>query len=1215
MSRKLILRGANRWFIPLMVLAALLLMLIPVSVARADEVVVTFPDPVLNAAILEAIGKTTGDIIYQSDLDNLTTLNASPAVADPTGLEHCTSLTHLVLNNNGISDFSSLAGLTNLTYLDLDGDYMGDPSPLAGLTNLTYLCLNRNQVSDLSPLAGLTNLTYLYLGGNDIRNLLPLAGLSNLTYLDLNYNPISNLLPLAGLTNLTYLGLNGHNQIHEGVVFPDPTLDAAIRAAIGKTTGDIIYQSDLDNLTTLNATNVSDIWGLEHCTSLTHLDLSDGRISDFSSLAGLTNLTYLYLGINQISDISSLTGLTNLTHLDLNRNPISDLSPLAGLTSLTYLGLGGSNMIGDLSLIAGLTNLTHLVLNDGGISDISLLSSLTNLTYLDLYSNQISDISSLAGLTNLTHLYLGVNQISDVYSLAGLTNLTYLELFGNPISDLSSLSSGFTSLTYLNLSSNQISDLLPLAGLTNLTHLDLSSTPISDLSPLAGLTNLTYLDFLSTPISDLSPLAGLTNLTYLDLGCTPISDVSSLSGLTNLTNLDLRSDPLLSDLSPLSSLTDLTYLELNACGLLSDISSLSGLPHLTYLGLSACSALTDLSSLSSGFTSLTTLNLFGGGARDISPLVNNPCFTSGLTINIFDFSNMNDYLALLAKGVNVTKTHQLHPATPGNLSPADGTTGVTLTPTLGSTAFVINYPSSSYTDWLSEWEITTSPGDYSNPVFNLISNSYLTTCAVPSGTLANSTTYYWRVRYVGQMQGSQTHGYVVGWSGWSSTTSFTTVSGPTPINTITTIQNGEASVAQNDGVAVNITGSTASDGTSVTVSSVDWGSIQPSATGAIQLSSSQYYDVNVSPSSNLGTNAMARVSITSPDVTSQTVMLYWYNGMWNNASNISISGTTISGDIPVSNLTGTPLVIGKDTTPPSIVASATKADTTAYAASSWTNQSVTVHYTVSDSGSGVASPPADVIYSTNGTYTASATVYDNAGNSAIATFGPITIDKTPPTVTVNTPANYGVYAEGMALNFSASDTGGSVLAFLTATLVSPQGTLSVSSGYVPGQGVYVLTIVATDNAGNSATEVRNFVVYDPSAGFVTGGGWINSPVNTNYQYMQVGGKASFGFVSKYLKGAKVPTGNTEFQFHEGSLNFSSTSYDWLVVNQNATNAQYKGSGTINGQGDYFFMLWAKDGSPDTFRIQIWDKATSKILYDNGTAQAIGGGSIVVHTRK
>jgi hypothetical protein len=101
-------------------------------------------------------------------------------------------------------------------------------------------------------------------------------------------------------------------------------------------------------------------------------------------------------------------------------------------------------------------------------------------------------------------------------------------------------------------------------------------------------------------------------------------------------------------------------------------------------------------------------------------------------------------------------------------------------------------------------------------------------------------------------------------------------------------------------------------------------------------------------------------------------------------------------------------------------------------------------------------------------------------------------------------------------------------------------------------------------------------------------------------------------VAKYQKGKSVPDGNTEFQINAGDLNFHSTSYQWLVVNQNYTNAQFKGYGTINGMGNYGFMLWATDTSPDTFRIRIWDAVTEAVVYDNGEFHPISGGNIVVH---
>jgi alpha-tubulin suppressor-like RCC1 family protein len=172
-------------------------------------------------------------------------------------------------------------------------------------------------------------------------------------------------------------------------------------------------------------------------------------------------------------------------------------------------------------------------------------------------------------------------------------------------------------------------------------------------------------------------------------------------------------------------------------------------------------------------------------------------------------------------------------------------------------------------------------------------------------------------------------------------------------------------------------------------------------------------------------------------------------------------------------------------------------------------------------------------------------------------------------------------------------------------------------------GIYDVCLTVSDGSLALEPACTLAVVYDPSGGFVTGGGWIDSPAGAYTLDPSLSGRATFGFVSKYRRGATVPEGNTEFQFQASGFNFHSTSYEWLVVNQDRTNAQFKGSGTVNGDLDlnenaYKFMLWAGDGSPDTFRIRIWWEAadgTENVVYDNGFNQAIGGGSIVVHTGK
>lgn len=179
-------------------------------------------------------------------------------------------------------------------------------------------------------------------------------------------------------------------------------------------------------------------------------------------------------------------------------------------------------------------------------------------------------------------------------------------------------------------------------------------------------------------------------------------------------------------------------------------------------------------------------------------------------------------------------------------------------------------------------------------------------------------------------------------------------------------------------------------------------------------------------------------------------------------------------------------------------------------------------------------------------------------------------------------------------------------------------------------GVYTVGVTVTDDDTGSATSRYEFVViFDPSAGFVTGGGWINSPAGAYRPDPSLTGRANFGFVSKYKKGASLPEGQTEFQFHAGSLNFHSETYQWLVVA--GAKAQYKGTGKVNGTSGYGFLVTATDGhqngggGTDRFRIKIWRLSDSSVVYDNNygasddidaaNPQMISGGSIVIHSGK
>jgi hypothetical protein len=260
----------------------------------------------------------------------------------------------------------------------------------------------------------------------------------------------------------------------------------------------------------------------------------------------------------------------------------------------------------------------------------------------------------------------------------------------------------------------------------------------------------------------------------------------------------------------------------------------------------------------------------------------------------------------------------------------------------------------------------------------------------------------------------------------------------------------------------------------------------------------------------------------------------------------------------------------------------------------------------------------------------------------------------PPTVVIISPETGSIFPVDGPVTFSGTITdpntwdthraewtfkSGSAEITVPGTITGGDGTWSVTCEYTfTTAGVYSVSLTVTDAGGlsDTASTVDTLpamvVLYDPDGGFVTGGGWINSPEGAYREDPTLSGKASFGFVSKYKKGTTVPIGQTEFRFKAGDLNFHSDTYEWLVVA--GARAQFKGTGTINGEGEYKFMITAIDGDlqggggVDRFRIKIWleDDSTGEetIIYDNmlgaeddaelGVTTELGGGSIVIHKR-
>jgi uncharacterized repeat protein (TIGR01451 family) len=180
-----------------------------------------------------------------------------------------------------------------------------------------------------------------------------------------------------------------------------------------------------------------------------------------------------------------------------------------------------------------------------------------------------------------------------------------------------------------------------------------------------------------------------------------------------------------------------------------------------------------------------------------------------------------------------------------------------------------------------------------------------------------------------------------------------------------------------------------------------------------------------------------------------------------------------------------------------------------------------------------------------------------------------------------------------------------------ATVTEPVGS---KNGTVKGTytfkdpGVYKVTLKVTDNTGvtswvDTQDDLESFiVVYDPQGGWAVGGGWIYSPLGALASDPTMIGKLSFGFNSKFFKGATNPKGESQLDFLLGNLDFNALNYDYLVIDKDL--AQFKGFGKINGVSGYDFIVTVVDGNlpggdgVDKFRIKIWEKTTGIIVYDN-----------------
>jgi hypothetical protein len=293
------------------------------------------------------------------------------------------------------------------------------------------------------------------------------------------------------------------------------------------------------------------------------------------------------------------------------------------------------------------------------------------------------------------------------------------------------------------------------------------------------------------------------------------------------------------------------------------------------------------------------------------------------------------------------------------------------------------------------------------------------------------------------------------------------------------------------GTAVDNAGNTATDPATV---SIDKTAPTISAAADRAANAAGWYNADVTVSFTVGDGLSGIDTASTPVVLSE-------------GANQTASGTATdaAGNTASASVTG----INIDKTAPSLSGAAT----TAPNAAGWYNGDVTVHWTASDALSNLAgSAPDDSLVTGEGDdLAASASVSDNAGNSANATVSGIKIDRTAPSTFASVPAalDSGWYAGAVLVTLTTGpDLSGVDKTFYKVDNGAVQQYAGPFNHAAPG--IHTINYWSVDNAGNlenSAApghmitlQIDNLppTITGSRSPDANGFGWNNSPVTVSF---------------------------------------------------------------------------------------------------------------------
>ncbi len=518
----------------------------------------------------------------------------NPNLSYVNGLETCTAMNHLDVEDCAFTDLSAVANMPNLqklyarnnrlTTLDVSNHHQLAYLRVLGNTQLTKLYCNDCNLTSLI-VNNCPALTEFMCYNN--RNLQEIVGLAECSALEVFSCYCCDLSELDGLSNL----YNLTRVICSANKITSLTLNDKERM-------EQLWVDDnalLTNLKCYNNYNLRD-FNVTGCTKLFELNCSNNpKLEDISGLWSCTTLLTLDCSRCKLTflDVRDLTALQALTCYSNNLTTLY----LTGCTALSYLHCSYNYNLAELTGVDSCTAMTDLDCDDCPITSLDV-SAMTNLGSLNCASTHLQTLT-VTGKNNLTSLNVAFNEMLTklycyqnqltILDVTGCTALETLYCFTNQLTSLDV--SDCIALADFDCESNQLTSLTldyhPELEIINcnrnqLSELDISGCPAL-LAVWCNLNQLTSLDLSACPDGLFSLDCRNNQISSLDVG--RFTELYQLACSNNMiSSLDIANHADLQDLW--CAYNQLTSLDASGCSSLKTIQAQGN--QLTSMNVSGC---------------------------------------------------------------------------------------------------------------------------------------------------------------------------------------------------------------------------------------------------------------------------------------------------------------------------------------------------------------------------------------------------------------------------------------------------------------------------------------------------------------------------------------------------------------------------------------------------------------------------------------------------